>query len=309
MRLATSPIPSSTDKLPRLHARAPALMSTSRSTWGFGRGEEVAGHRTVQALLGGGRRFEAYAVWNHRRMVPTVLKVLRPALAQSARDRNSMRREGVLLDRLRHPGLTRLLDMDPQAEHPFIEMEYVAGVRLSTLLRRRGRLSPDAAVALGRQVATTLDYLHGEGVLHLDVKPSNIIVGPTPRLIDLSVARPVERAARIDGLVGTDAYMAPEQADPRLWATIGPKSDTWGLGATLYHATAGRIPHSRGRRDATGSERFPQLAESPASLAAAAGSSGLVAAVMDSLRRVPEERPTVAELRDRLTRLESTTEA
>lgn len=275
----------------------------SRAGWAFASGDEIVPGRTMQALLGGGDRHEAYVAWNHRLMTPTVIKILRPNVVQDDRARRSMAKEGKLLASLQHPGLTRLFDMDAAGERPFIEIEYVEGPRLSTLVRRHGRLNPEQAFPLGRQLASTLHFLHAEGILHLDVKPSNIIMGPTPRLIDLSVARRIERAHRIKGYVGTDAYMSPEQADPELWHTIGPKADTWGLAATLYYAVARRIPHSRGRREAAGAERFPQLVESPAPLDPLRHSPGLVALIMDGLRRTPDERPTVAELFDRLDEL------
>ena len=271
-----------------------------KTTWEFATGEEIVPHRTMQTLLGGGERFEAFVAWNHRLMTPTVLKVLRPAFVEDAGARRSMAKEGDLLARLQHPGLTRLFDMDADGDRPFIEIEYVEGPRLSTLIRRHGRLNPDQAFPLGRQLAATLHFLHSEGILHLDVKPSNIIMGPTPRLIDLSVARTIERAARISGYVGTDAYMSPEQADPALWSTVGPKADTWGLGATLYYAVAKRIPHSKGRHEALDAERFPQLVEDPAPLDPLRHSPGLVELIMDALRRSPADRPTVAELFDRL---------
>jgi serine/threonine protein kinase len=274
-----------------------------RSGWGFASGDEIAPGRTMQTLLGGGERFEAYVAWNHRLMTPTVIKVLRPDFVDDERARRSMAKEGNLLARLQHPGLTRLFDMDAVGPRPFIEIEYVEGPRLSTLIRRHGRLNPEQAFPLGRQLAATLHFLHAEGVLHLDVKPSNIIMGPTPRLFDLSVARRVERAHLINGFVGTDAYMAPEQADPARWATIGPAADTWGLGATLYYAVAKRLPHSKGRHDATGAARFPQLAESPAPLDPARHSPGLVQLIMDCLQRSPDPRPSLAELFDRLDEL------
>ena len=282
-------------------SKAPA--PPPESAWQFASGEEIVPGRTMQALLGGGERYEAYLAWNHRLMTPTVLKVLRPNVVGDERARRSMAREGKLLASLQHPGLTRLFGMDAAGERPFIEIEYVDGPRLSTLIRRHGRLNPEQAFPLGRQLASTLHFLHAEGILHLDVKPSNIIMGPTARLIDLSVARRIERAHRINGYVGTDAYMSPEQADPELWHTIGPKADTWGLAATLYYAVAKRIPHSRGRHDAVGVERFPQLVESPAPLDPLRHTPGLVDLIMDGLRRSPDERPTVAELFDRLDEL------
>ena len=286
-------------------ARPPSKASGDKATWAFAPGDEIAPGRTVQSLLGGGARFEAYVAWNHRLMTPTVIKILRPDVVDDVRARRSMAKEGAMLASLQHPGLTRLFDMDAGGERPFIEIEYVEGPRLSTLVRRHGRLNPEQAFPLGRQLAATLHFLHSEGYLHLDVKPSNIMMGPTPRLIDLSVARRVERAHLISGFVGTDAYMAPEQADPGLWPTIGPKADSWGLGATLYHAVAKRIPHSRGSHEASGAERFPQLVESPAPLDPMRHSPGLEELIMDCLRRDPDARPSAGQLFDRLDELAS----
>jgi eukaryotic-like serine/threonine-protein kinase len=135
------------------------------------------------------------------------------------------------------------------------------------------------------------------------VKPSNVVMGPVPRLIDLSVARAVERAHLTDGFVGTDPYMSPEQADPALWHAIGPRSDSWGLGATLYHAVAKRPPHPRGRHDATGTERFPQLALEPAPLDPLRHSPGLVDLIMRTMSREPAARPSATELFERFDEL------
>jgi serine/threonine protein kinase len=269
-----------------------------KTGWGLESGEEIVPGRTVQMLLGGGTRYEAYVTWNQRLMAPTITKILRPDSVADERARRSMAHEGELLARFQHPGLTRLFDMDPMGERPYLEIEYVDGPRLSTLIRRHGRLNPEQAFPLGRQLAATLHYLHTEGVVHLDVKPSNVIMGPLPRLIDFSVARATERAHLTNGFVGTDAYMSPEQADPGGWATIGAKSDTWGLGATLYHAVAKRLPHSRGRHDAMGAERFPQLVEEPAPLDPMRHSPGLSEVVLSTLRRDSASRPSMAELFD-----------
>jgi serine/threonine protein kinase len=291
VRRATSPIP---------RAEPPAFPRAPRASWGFRSGEEIVPGRSVQELLGGGDRFEAYLAWNHRRMARTVIKIVRPDMLGDPRTRRSVSREGGLMAGLRHPGLARLLDMDAAGERPFIELEYVEGPRLSTLIRRNGGMNPRQAVGLARRLARTLRFLHAQGVLHLDVKPSNVSMGPTPRLIDLSVARRTERATRINGFVGTDAYMSPEQADPALWSRIGPGSDAWGLSATLYHAVARRIPHARGRHDATGVGRFPQLSESPTPLDPVRHSPVLVELIMAGLQRAPEARPTLAEVVDRL---------
>ncbi|MDQ3149163.1 MAG: hypothetical protein M3Q38_04470, partial [Chloroflexota bacterium] len=106
-----------------------------------------------------------------------------------------------------------------------------------------------------------------------------------------------------NGFVGTDAFMSPEQADPALWPTIGPRSDTWGLGATLYQAVAKRLPYGRGRHEATGAERFPQLSEEPTLLDPNRHSPGLSEVMMSTLRRDPGSRPSVIELFDRFDEL------
>lgn len=123
------------------------------------------------------------------------------------------------------------------------------------------------------------------GYVHLDVKPDNIVMGVPPRLIDLSIARSLERAARSDGPIGTDPYMAPEQCVSREESglPLDRAADAWGLGATLFHAAAGERPFPAGDREAEGAARFPQLRERPRELS----------------RRVPEPlRELLAELLD-----------
>ena len=90
---------------------------------------------------------------------------------------------------------------------------------------------------LALHLASALHYLANEGVAHLDVKPSNVVMGVPPRLIDLSVARTHAQAARVRTPIGTDAYMAPEQATPD--GRLGAPADVYGLCATVHEAVAG----------------------------------------------------------------------
>jgi eukaryotic-like serine/threonine-protein kinase len=124
-------------------------------------------------------------------------------------------------------------------------------------------------------------------------------MGIPPRLSDLSIARPRERAAQVRGPIGTDAYMAPEQCAPEhMLGAIGPASDVWGLGATLYRAIAGRVPFPRppGARDSDDPHvRLPQLVREPEPLSGRVPDelSELIAA---ALAKAPAERPTAAEM-------------
>ncbi len=125
---------------------------------------------------------------------------------------------------------------------------------MEELLASSGPLALEQLLPLGLHVASALHYLAGEGVVHLDVKPSNIVMGGPPRLIDLSVARTVAEAAALRSVVGTDAFMAPEQAAPD--GRIGPAADVFGLAATLYIGLTGSRPFPG--RDRTPVPRLPR---------------------------------------------------
>ena len=96
---------------------------------------------------------------------------------------------------------------------PHLVIEHLEGPSLRRLIRRGGALGLQQLLPLALHVAGALQYMSHEETVHLDVKPDNIIMGVPPRLIDLSIARSLERAATTSGPIGTDAYMPPEQCD------------------------------------------------------------------------------------------------
>jgi len=253
-------------------------------------GSQLPGGRRVLHLLGGGDRFEAYVAWDDRLHAAVVAKVLRPHLLEDTRARAAMRREADALDHLRHPDLVRSFGAVLDGERPHLVLEYLDGPRLSTLVRRFGPLSPEQLVLLGRRLASVLAYLATEGWVHLDLKPRNVIMTSTPRLIDLSVARPIADAKGRSG-IGTALYMAPEQCDPQRSADIGPATDVWGLGATLHEAVTGR-PAFATAPDGPG---YPQLQFAAASLPARVPQP-LAALIEACLAMRPDERPTAAQI-------------
>lgn len=263
--------------------------------WDLKPGDELVPGRRIQALLGGGIRYQAFLTWNERLLCPTVVKILRPDLVDSDSARRSIAGEAALLEKLEHPYLLRLFAADTDGPRPFIEIEFLDGPRLSTLLRRHGILLPEQLYPLARQLAAALHYIHSERLLHLDVKPRNIIMGPVPRLIDLSIARHFDEVPQIKHPIGTDAYMAPEQCDRSLLSTIGTPTDVWGLGVTLYEAASKELPFPRSRRDGSDTDRWPQLILDPAPPSAKLRPR-LAAAIMSCLARDPAERPTVQEI-------------
>jgi eukaryotic-like serine/threonine-protein kinase len=266
-----------------------------RDTWGFAEGDLIVPGRHAVRLLGGGRRYEAYLVWDDGLYALGVAKVIRPEQATNERTLAGMAGEAEALSRLAHPSLVRCFDAVLDGERPHLLLELLDGPRLSTLERRYG-IVVEQLLPLALQLCSALHYMHGQGWAHLDVKPRNIIMSSTPKLIDLSVAQPFDVARRSSSPIGTDAYMAPEQCDPARFGEIGPASDSWGLGVTLYEALAGELPFPARDPDAESlAERYPQTAYAPEPLDADV-LPPLRAAVHGCLADDPASRPLPAEI-------------
>jgi serine/threonine protein kinase len=219
-------------------AAAPPLERRPRPTWGLQEGDALAPGRTVLRRIGGGRRYETFLAWDDHRLAVLVAKALRPDQARVPAAVSELAREAALLERLAHPVLVRGFGAQPGGRFPHLVLEHLEGPTLRDLLDRHGPLALEQLLPLGLHLASALHYLAAEGVVHLDVKPANVVMGAPPRLIDLSVARTLPEAAAVRTPVGTGAYMAPEQVAPD--GRLGPAADVFGLCATVYEATAGR---------------------------------------------------------------------
>jgi serine/threonine protein kinase len=247
---------------------APPPWTRERPTWGLAEGDELAPGRTVLRRIGGGRRYETLLVWDEHRLAVLVAKVLRPDQARDPAARRDLAHEAELVARLAHPVVVRGFGAVLEGRFPHLVLEHLDGPTLDELLRDDGPLALEQLLPLALHVASALHYLAAEGVVHLDVKPSNIVMGGPPRLIDLSVACTVSEAARLRTPIGTDAYMAPEQRQPD--GRLGPPADVFGLAVTLHAALPRRAP------------------------------AALVEAVRAGMNPDPAARPTAAELATRL---------
>jgi len=267
-----------------------------RDSWDLQEGDEIAPGLTALQLLGGGTRYEALLAFDDGLHHATVVKVLRPDRIEDEGALRGLRGEAEVLASLNHPAIARLLRDGTDDERPHIVLELVEGPRLSTLIRRFGPLETEQAAPLAVEVASALHYLHGLGLVHLDVKPKNLIMGAPPRLIDLSIARSFRNAASLTVPVGTDAYMAPEQCLPSP-GRVGPAADVWGLGITLYESLVGEPAFPRGSEEdgAPARDRFPQLTHRPAPMPSRVPSE-LAGAVDAALAFEPEDRPTARQM-------------
>jgi serine/threonine protein kinase len=270
-------------------AESPSWTDRERPTWGLVEGDSIAPGRTVLRRLEGGRRYEVFLVWDDHRLAVLVAKVLRPDFATEPIALRDLEHEGAALARLAHPVVVRGFETVGAGRFPHLLLEHLEGPTLRELIERDGPLSLEQVLLLGLHVASALHYIAAEGMVHLDVKPDNVVMGAQPRLIDLSVARPIDEAARLRKPVGTDAYMSPEQCDASR-GTVGPPADVFGLAATLHHAVAGERPFPR-----SADERFPQLVRAPEALPRRTprALAELLAAGLDP---DPRSRPRAAEL-------------
>jgi len=198
-------------------------------------GTEIApGYRLIEHL-GRGRTLDVHDAWSDERGARVVVKALRPDRAGDAAAARRLVAEGRLIRRLSHPHIVRGYET-LVAPRPLVVMETLTGQTLAHLIDESARRLPVADIAhLGLHLGSAIRYLHSQGWLHLDLKPTNVVAeAGRAKLIDMSIARRPGRAA---AGVGTWCYMAPEQATG---GDLGPAADVWGLGAVLYEATTGR---------------------------------------------------------------------
>lgn len=273
---------------------------STHASWNLRDGDEIAPGLTAVRLLGGGSSYEAYLAFDELRYCPVVVKVVRPDQVEDASTLRGLRREVEMLEELNHPAIVRGFHAVLAGPRPLLVLEALDGPRLSTLVRRHGPLQLAQALPLAIELCSAAHYLHARGVVHLDIKPSNIIMGAPARLIDLSVARTVASAALLEVAVGTDDYMAPEQCDPRGAHRVGPPADMWGIGATLFHAIAGYRAFERpvGGEDVP-ERRWPQLVSAPDLLPAFVPTE-VAELVLACLQPDPADRPTPVELAERV---------
>jgi serine/threonine protein kinase len=191
------------------------------------------GYRVIEHLSRG-RALDVYDVWSDERECRCVAKGLRPDRAGDRSARRRLMREGRLLGKLSHPHIVRGYEL-LASEPPLVIMETLSGETLGHLIEVGDRLLPVEVAQLGLQLCSAIQYLHRHGILHLDLKPSNIVAeAGRAKIIDLSLAR---RPGSAGGGIGTWCYMAPEQVRG---GELGPAADVWGIGVVLWEAAAGR---------------------------------------------------------------------
>jgi eukaryotic-like serine/threonine-protein kinase len=207
----------------------------ARTEQTLGPGAAVLPGYDVVRLLHHGRRVDTYDAYSHERDCRCVVKQVRPDRADELDVRQAVLLEGTLLQTMAHPHLVRCYEVAAEPL-PSMVLETLPGATLAALIEQQRLETADVAM-LGLQLCSVLGYLHRQDWLHLDVKPSNIVVvSGRATLIDLSL---VGRPGSGRPGAGTRGYLAPEQARG---TDLGAAADVWGLGVTLVEGLTGRLP-------------------------------------------------------------------
>ena len=176
--------------------------------------------------------------------VEVAVKSVHADLARDREYRKRFAREAEAAGRMRGPYMAAVLAADPDAPRPWLATEYIPAESLWTSVTESGPLSSDRVRELGAALAEALAAVHDAGLVHRDVKPSNVLMAPDgPRLIDFGIARDLGRSTmtRTGMLLGTPQFMAPEQVSDRAAEPTGPPVDVFALGGLLAFAATGRL--------------------------------------------------------------------
>ncbi|MGA7350190.1 MAG: tetratricopeptide repeat protein [Acidobacteriaceae bacterium] len=221
--------------------RTPAAGSGSESE--LEPGTVLAARYEILSVLGTGGMGSVYKAQDRELDRQVALKVIRPELARNAAIVDRFKQELRLSHKVTHRNVVRMYDLAEDAGMRFVTMELVAGEDLRTILEEQHKLPADEAVDILQQICLALEAAHGEGILHRDLKPQNVMREAAGRVVvmDFGLARTIEGdgMTQSGALVGTMEYMSPEQA---LGKDLDERSDIFALGLMGYEMLTGKMP-------------------------------------------------------------------
>ncbi len=204
-------------------------------------GQQLGQYRILEQVGQGGMA-TVYRALDTRTLQEVAVKVLSATIVGDRRFLRRFRREGEVVSRLKHPNIVPVLAYGEARGFAYLVMPFVRGESLHTYITE-GKVTPESSARWIGQVASALDYAHRQGVIHRDVKPSNILIDAQGNalLTDFGLARLVEGTGTLTGsmLMGTPAYVAPEQGQG---LKIDARADEYSLGVILYQIATGFLP-------------------------------------------------------------------
>lgn len=243
----------------------------------------------VTERIGSGGMADVYKAVDEVLGRTVAIKVLHERYAAEPNFVARFRQEAQAAANLSHPNIVNIYDWGRDGDTYYIVMEYVAGTDLKSLVQQRGPLDPRKVAEYGAQVCSALAVAHGYDVIHRDIKPHNIVLTPegTVKVMDFGIARAGNTTMTQTGSVlGTAQYISPEQAQGR---TLGPASDLYSLGVTLYELVTGKLPFDADTPVAVALKQVNEQPRPPRELRPSIPPD-LDAIIMRALRKDPAER-------------------
>jgi serine/threonine-protein kinase len=208
-----------------------------------------SGYRDL-ALIGRGGMAEIYRAEHPTLKRKVAIKVLLPNLAEDEQFRKRFMREAKTLAELEHPNIVKLFDYGEENDLYYMVMEYLDGANLSAHLKQNGPLPLSRTIEILQDVASALDYAHKFGLIHRDVKPSNVMLdsgmnSPRAVLTDFGIAKNSDAYTSItaSAVLGTFDYIAPEQIQTA--TDVDYRADIYSLGVMTYQFLTGTLPFKR----------------------------------------------------------------
>lgn len=258
----------------------------------FSMGQLLAPGYEVKEHLHRSNDYDVYDAHSEERACSCIAKVPRPDRLSKLKVRRALLREGNLLCDLKHPHIARAYEV-LETPRPTVILETLTGETLAHMIDESPKkLSVEEICFMGIHLCSAMHYLHGQGLLHLDLKPSNVVAERgMAKVLDLSLSRPPGKGK---AGVGTDQYMSAEQASG---GYLGPAADVWGIGAVLFEAATGEVPFNGHDEHHGHHEQYEQLERS----ADPVRKHRRVPAAFDTLvgrclSPEPASRPSVSEL-------------
>ncbi len=273
-------------------------------------GAVLVGKYRLEEELGSGNFGRVYRATHLGFQQPVAIKVLHTSVDDSSESLARFQQEGVSTFRLQHPNVVAVLDFcTMEGGQAFLVMELLEGRSLEVELKGAPKLSPERCGEIILPMCEALADAHSLGIIHRDIKPANIFLqrsrrGEVVKILDFGIAKLVgdaamEKQLTLDkGVLGTPAFMAPERISGE---DYDGRSDVYSLGVLLYQMLSGRLPFPAEGKEAI-AVAMMHLTREPELLRdiEPSVSPALGAVVMETLRKKPDERPTAAELGQKL---------
>ena len=231
-------------------------------------GKTLDGRYEMLSVLGIGGMAVVYKAFDHKLKRHVAIKVLRDDVAMDSQSRRRFRTEYQAVGMLSHPNIRAVYDVVSSGDTEYIVMEYVEGINLKQYLKKKGALSWKETLHFATQIARALSHAHSKGIIHMDIKPQNIMLPKdgTAKVADFGIAQLEDTAADAEDseeALGSIHYISPEQARGE---AVDARTDIYSLGVVMYEMLTGRLPFNGDSVAEVAVKHFTVVPEEPTAI-------------------------------------------